>query len=249
MSTSQELKDRFSAGKTPSTSDYGALIDSIDSGGGGSITIDSTISPTSDNALKNKTLYNELRITEEVTRTVNTVRLSNESFDREIVVLDANEFGNQSFSEAGGSSSMVTVSVLPYGLDENKAYKILNSRYVYFAAEDSGNYLLKFCGDTETEDEVAYIIYNDGYIENEYYTGNAVNYDFTEEGDWYLVNFDTYISNDSGGGACYSTSSTGETISQYGNTTEQQSTIVETVTKTVKQKISELEARIAALEN
>jgi hypothetical protein len=142
MSTSQELKDRFSAGKTPSTEDYSALIDSIPSGGSG--TVDSAISPTSQNALQNKVLYNELRITETITRTVDSVEISGDTQPREIIVLDSDEFNQETFEEAGGSSSSVTAYMLPYSLQEGKAYKILNSSNKTFFAGDPATYLLYF---------------------------------------------------------------------------------------------------------
>lgn len=249
MSTSQELKDRFSAGKTPSTEDYSALIDSIPSGGGG--TVDSAISSTSTNALQNKVLYNELRITETTTKTVNAVvDLGDGSQPREIITLDADDFNSYNFLLTGGSSEMVSVYQLPGSMRSDKAYIILNSEDKYFLHENNGTYLVKFCGSSESE-TVSVCIAIDEDLEDP--SPDCINAVYPETGYWDLINFNVYKDSTdsqyvSPGGTGYVASGDGNTWTQS-SATEGQTTITETVIKTLKQKISELEQRIAALEN
>lgn len=248
MSTSQELKDRFSAGKTPSTEDYGALIDSIPSEGGG--TVDSAISSTSQNALQNKVLYNELRITETTTKTVNAVDLGDGSQPREIITLDADDFNSYNFLLTGGSSEMVSVYELPGSMRSDKAYIILNSEDKCFLHENNGTYLVKFCGSNESETVSVRIAIEE---DSEHPEPDCINAVYPETGYWDLINFNVY--KDSTDSQYVSPGGTGYVSSEDGNTwtqssaTEGQTTITESVTKSLKQKISELEARIAALEN
>ena len=240
MSTSQELKDRFSAGKTPSTEDYGALIDSISSGGGGG-TVDNAISPTSQNALQNRVLYDELRITETITRTVDSVEISGDTQPREIIVLDSDEFNQETFEEAGGSSSSVTAYMLPYSLQEDKAYKILNSSNKTFFAGDPGTYLLYFCDSTVSSSAFtpSVVSYNSEYAEED-----KIDVKYPDTSYWNLINFSDYVR------AGYVTDeNAGEYDWYHSEAVEGQTTITETVIKTLKQKIQELEARVAALEN
>lgn len=239
MSTSQELKDRFSAGKTPSSSDYGALIDSIPSGGGG--TVDSAISSTSQNALQNRVLYNELRVTETETRTIDTVEISGDTQPREIIVLDSDEFGTDTIEEAGGSDSSVTAYMLPYSLQEGKAYKILNSSNRVFYAGDPGTYLLYFCDSTVSSSASTPSVAS---YSSEYAEEDKIYVKFPDTSYWNLINFSEYVR---------SGYVTDENASEYNwyhsEAVEGQTTITESVTKSLKEKISELEQRIAALEN
>lgn len=257
MSTSQELKDRFSAGKTPSTEDYGALIDSIPSGGGG--TVDSAISSTSQNALQNRVLYDELRVTDTVTREANTVKLSNESSYREIIVLDANNFSIYSGNviRDGGSDIIGGYIYELPTLDPNKAYKILNSEYVYFSSQNSGTYLLKFCGSSESDSANAVIFAPTGDYPDEdsgYYGPHTFAVEvYPEGGEYNLISFDSsfnYYLDDGGDRSGYGVDHNESPNNWVQNgATESVQPITETVTKTLKQKIQELEARIAALEN
>jgi hypothetical protein len=244
MSTSQELKDRFSAGKTPSTEDYGALIDSIPSGGGG--TVDSAISSTSQNALQNKVLYNELRITETTTKTVNAVNLGDGSQPREIITLDATDFDSYSFIQGGGSGDTVDLLMLPNSMREDKAYIILNSEYKKFFHENSGTYCVKFCGSTESEGVSVDIAKEDTNTDPPYI--DYVGLESLDSGYWYLINFNVYKESSTGSGYVASGNEDSYTWMRNQATTGQ-TTITETVTKSLKQKISELEQRIAALEN
>lgn len=244
MSTSQELKDRFSAGKTPSTEDYSALIDSIPSGGGG--TVDSAISSTSQNALQNKVLYNELRITETTTKTVYAVDLDDGSQPREIITLDASDFGSYSFIQAGGSGDIVDLLMLPSSMREDKAYIILNSEYEKFFHENSGTYCVKFCGSTESEGVSVDIAKED----TESYPPELdhVGLESLDGGYWYLINFNVYKESSYANGYVASGDEDSYTWMRSQATTGQ-TTITETSTKSLKEKISELEQRIAALEN
>lgn len=184
MSTSQELKDRFSAGKTPSTEDYGALIDSIPSGGGG--TIDSAISSTSQNALQNRVLYNELRVTE--SEQVRTATVG--GVVRDIVVLDATEFDFVQMTNAGGSGDQGYIPIIPTYAGEDKAYIILNSDLpdhsnAPFISHESGTFLIKFCSSTESSP----ISVSIGYVAS----GEGDSYDavgdvFSNAG-WNLIDF------------------------------------------------------------
>lgn len=245
MSTSQELKDRFSAGKTPSTEDYGALIDSIPSGGGG--TVDSAISSTSQNALQNKVLYNELRITETITRTVDSVEISGDTQPREIIVLDSDEFFQATFYEAGGSSSSITVYILPYFLQEGKAYKILNSSDRAFCAEASGTYLLYFCDSTESSSASQPTV---AKYDSEGAEEGKIGTNYPDTSYWNLINFSDYAYNEDTGAGGYVTDEGASEYDWYhSEAVEGQTTITESVTKSLKQKIQELEARVAALEN
>lgn len=240
--TTQSLKDRFSAGKTPTSSDYSALIDAIPEGGGG--TVDSAISSTSTNALQNRVLYNELRITETIARTVDTVKISGDTQPREIIVLDSNEFYTTNFED--GYSGSLTVYMLPNTLQEDKAYKILNSSAITFCAEDSGTYLLYFCDSTESSSASQPTVarYNsegagEGKIE--------VNYPDTSY--WNLINFSDYVEKDGYSGGYVTDEGSSEYDWYHSEAVEGQTTITETSTKSLKQKIQELEARIAALES
>lgn len=236
--TTQSLKDRFSAGKTPTSSDYSALIDAIPEDGGG--TVDSAISPTSTNALQNKVLYNELRITETIARTVDTVKISGDTQPREIIVLDSNEFYTTTFED--GYSGTLTVYMLPDTLQEDKAYKILNSSAITFCAEASGTYLLYFCDSTESSSASQPTVARKGAGE-----GN-IDLNYPDTSYWNLINFSDYVEKDgySGGYVTYEGSS--EYNWYHSEAVEGQTTITETSTKYLKQKIQELEARIAALE-
>ena len=249
MSTSQELKDRFSAGKTPSSGDYSALIDAIPSGGGG--TVDSAISSTSTNALQNKVLYNELRITETTTKTVNAVDLGDGSQPREIITLDANDFYSYNFIVSGGSGDVVSVYQLPGSMQSDKAYIILNSADKYFFHENNGTYLVKFCGSSESETVSVSIAKEENADPPD---SDRIESAYPENGYWNLINFNVYkdsydSQNVSGGGTGYvaGLNDDGYTWMQS-SATEGQTTVTESVTKSLKQKISELEARIAALE-
>ena len=246
--TTQSLKDRFSAGKTPTSSDYNALIDAIPEGGGG--TVDSAISSTSTNALQNRVLYNELRITDTTTRTVNAVDLGDGSQPREIITLDANDFYSYNFIQSGGSGDTEEVYGLPNSMQSDKAYIILNSEYKSFFHESGGTYLLKFCGSDESESVDAHIAKED---DAEPPQQGYVSLAYPETGYWNLINFNIYkdstdILPDSGGtGYAVDLGQDGYSWMQS-NATEGQTTITETSTKSLKQKIQELEARIAALE-
>lgn len=184
MSTSQELKDRFSAGKTPSTEDYGALIDSIPSGGGG--TVDSAISSTSQNALQNRVLYDELRVTEsEQIRTATVGGVT-----RDIVVLDATEFDFIPMTHAGGSGDQIYVPIIPTNAGEDKAYIILNSDLpdhsnAPFIVSDSGTFLVKFCRSTESS-PISVSIGSVASGEGDSY--DAVGEEFSNAG-WNLIDF------------------------------------------------------------
>lgn len=245
--TTQSLKDRFSAGKTPSTDDYGALIDSIPEGG----TVDSAISSTSTNALQNKVLYNELRITDTTTKTVYAVDLGDGSQPREIVTLDANDFYSYYFIQSGGSGDSVEVYGLPNSMQSDKAYIILNSEYKNFLHENEGTYLIKFCGSDESESVSVCIAKED---DTEPPQSDHISLAYPETGYWNLINFNVY--KDSTDSLYVSSGGTGYAVDldqdgytwMQSNATTGQYEITETSTKSLKQKISELEARIAALE-
>ena len=242
MSTSQELKDRFSAGKTPSTEDYGALIDSIPAG----VTVDSVISSTSINPVRNNSLYNELRITETVSRTVDTVEISGDTQPREILVLDSDEFYQATFNEAGGSSSTLTTYILPDTLQEDKAYKILNSSDRTFCAEASGTYLLYFCDSTvsssASQPKVA-------RYDSEGAEEGKIDTNYPDTSYWNLINFSDYVHNEDTGEGGYVTDEDASEYDWYhSEAVEGQTTITESITKSLKEKIQELEARVAALE-
>lgn len=245
--TTQSLKDRFSAGKTPTSGDYNALIDAISEGGGG--TVDSAISSTSTNALQNKVLYNELRITDTTTRTVNAVDLGDGSQPREIIALDANDFNSYSFVKSGGSGDTVEVHRLPNSMRSDKAYIILNSEYKNFLHENEGTYLLKFCGSDESE-SVDVCIAKEDSTEPPY--PSYIDTVYPETGYWNLINFNVYKDSTetfSEGGTGYAVDLDQDGYSwMQSNATKGQTTITETSTKSLKQKIQELEARIAALE-
>ena len=122
-------------------SDLESLEDRVEvleqSGGGASITIDSELSSTSEHALQNKVLYDELRVTESSSSTALTVNGTNYP----IVELDANQFNSTSWNEDGTDYSAVVIPTL----DENKAYYITNvSDYDSYVFENSGEFILKF---------------------------------------------------------------------------------------------------------
>lgn len=220
--------------------------------------LDSSLLSTSEKAVKNRALYDEMRITETVTREANTVKLSNESSYREIIVLDANNFSIYSGNiiRNGGSDIIGGyICELPT-LDPNKAYKILNSEYVYFSSQNSGTYLLKFCGSSESDSANAVIFAPTGdYPDDDgsYYGPHTFAEEvYPEGGEWNLISFDSsfnYYLNDGGDRSGYGVDHNESSHDWVQNgATESVQPITETITKTLKQKISELEARIAALE-
>lgn len=242
--TTQSLKDRFSAGKTPTSSDYSALIDAIPEGGGGG-TVDNAISSTSTNALQNKVLYNELRITETITRIVDTVEISGDTQPREIITLDANEFYQTTFEDATGYAGAQTAYILPNTLQEGKAYKILNSSAITFCAEASGTYLLYFCDSTESSSASQPTVarYN-----SEGAGEGKIDVNYPDTSYWNLINFSDYVEKDGYSGGYVTDEGASEYDWYHSEAVESQTPITETSTKSLKQKIQELEARIAALE-
>ena len=235
----------------------------------GDLSIDSALSSTSEHALQNKVLYDELRITETGIGSV----LSYNGTSYPIETIDASTLEDKEWND-GYDTYHDGMKVLPV-LDPTKAYKIVNTSYVIpsdgnteeevavyqFIFQNSGTFLLNFPEIVATNDDVA-----NGYmptipiVQDQYGSGNVTLAEVSSavgQSNWVSITtnstYHPYKTND--GGESYvvdndttyygieeSQTTVSSILSGATETTGSASTV-----KSLKQKIAELETRLVAV--
>lgn len=219
------------SGKADQT-DLEALEDRVEtleqsSGSGGTNVVDSAISSTSEHALQNKVLYDELRITEQ-SGSQASVTIDGTTYP--IVVIDANDFNTISNSDGE------TIYVIP-SLETEKAYKIIHSNYKCFIAAESEVYILLFCGDNATD--LAHLnVWIAEIFEGQPNTGSSIT-----TGYWNEIEFNDSVDLEEGTYYGVPVDGIGGNTTQHDDATETQGSGA-FVVKSLKTKIAELEARI-----
>lgn len=203
----------------------------------GNLSIDATLSSTSEHALQNKVLYDELRVTENSSSQPTVLTVNGTSYP--IETIDAN-----SFNVVATSGSGTKIYAFPT-LDPNKAYRVINDEPFAMDSEGiglgenktlvtttPGTFILKFEGINDGEC-VNISDFNDGFGFSSiaHYVGD----------DWVSIPFVGEASNN--GQTYYGDNEDEMTVL---NATETGSGSTPTV-KSLKQKIAELEARLAAV--
>lgn len=238
------------------------------------LAVDSTLSSTSENALQNKVLYNELRVTESGNGAVLTI----DGTSYPIVELDADTFPLQSWTDSYYTDH--SAYIFPT-LDPNKAYIVHNTVVVYheeiidsngnsepggisfgtkcFAFSNQGTFIVKFdtptyngtpqgsgvaviTSDEENQEEESKSVSALGINANQWTAIPAASYFYTR--DELTSTYNTAVKYYGLDGTVYDGYHVTE-IPAYSNATE--TTGSTSTVKSLKQKIAELEARLAAV--
>lgn len=216
------------SGKADQT-DLEALEDRVDAieQGGSSITVDTQLNSVSTNPVENAALYDELRITEQSDSPSVTI----DGTTYPIEVIDADDFNTYPDSD-------YTIYTIP-PLDTDKAYKIIHADNIDFIASESATYILRFCGNNANDFNLTHV--GIAEIGGEVYTGASIN----SEEYWNTITFDEEIVYSETSFYGIPVDGQGEKITRHEEATETTGSI--STIKSLKQKITELEVKIAQI--